>query len=418
MNVDRLFDQAMEYERAGRFDMAVEQFRKIIEAEPDNTAALVRIAKLLSWDEQFEEALRLLDLALFKKPGLPEALFRKAQVLGWTQDYKGSIDLFLKYLKSNPGDRDGLAGLARVYFWSGQYDLAVETFEMAIAAGSDETAIRIDMGKVYLAQHDDKTAKVQLKKALELDPDNLEAARLLEGIKILYTFEIFPLGGLVNIYPDGTAGYLIDPGIVYHLKQTWDFSLINEIEIIDGETDNTINLGAVYRGINGLYIGMAAGFTPASNYSPYLSLKGSFHASVNETLGAGITLKSDFFGETDSATIQNDTLYEVIPEVVTYFGDVSHIKLSGSWFRYASGYDTGRISLSAAVDYYKGNALTAGFSYGGSVETMDSDRKVIEFGFGIHQKITDLISISASYNYIDTTYGLTHQVGFQSVLHW
>ena len=418
VDVDRLFDQAVVFEREGRFELAIDQYRRVLEEEPDNTAVLVRTAKLLSWTNQFDEALVLLDQALAKEPEMPEALFRKAQVLSWMERYPESIDLFKRFLESDPADPDGLAGLARVYFWSGRYNMAVETFGKAIEAGMNETAARIDLAKIYLAQHDSKSARKELEKALEINPDNQEARRLLEGIEILYTYELFPLSMQVNIYPDGTPGYFFNPGIIYHLKQTWDFSLINDIESIDGEIDDTVNLGVVYRGFQGMYLGFGAGFTPAASYNPYLSLKGSFHAALNDTVGAGITFKSDLFGEAESAIVQNDTLYEVNPEVATYFGDVSNIKLSGSWFHYASGYDTGRISLNAVVDYYKGNALSAGFSYGGSVETMDSDRRVIEFGFGIHQKITDLIDVSGFYNYIDTTYGLTHQVGLQTVLHW
>ena len=118
VDVDRLFDQAVVFEREGRFELAIDQYRRVLEEEPDNTAVLVRTAKLLSWTNQFDEALVLLDQALAKEPEMPEALFRKAQVLSWMERYPESIDLFKRFLESDPADPDGLAGLARVYFLS------------------------------------------------------------------------------------------------------------------------------------------------------------------------------------------------------------------------------------------------------------------------------------------------------------
>ncbi|MDA3851994.1 MAG: tetratricopeptide repeat protein [Spirochaetaceae bacterium] len=415
---EQLFEKAIESERQGNFDLALVYYKEILQAEPNNTAALVRIAKLLSWKNKFGEALSLLDRALELDDQFAEALFRKAQILSWQGNYDESIGFFIRFLLINPEDSDGHLALGRVYFWKGEYPLALENFAKALEYGEDERIILTEKAKVYLAMDNPDSAEIELNKVLELDPQFPEAIRLLEGVKLLYSYEFFPLSTMVNIYPDGSLGILFNPGIIYHLKKTWDFLLINETEIIENNPDNTTRLAVVYKGIDKLYLGLETAYTPFPYFNPYLEIKGSINGSIGNKLGAGVAIKGTFFGEPPMGSIHNDTLIEVNPEIISYFGGTNSIKLSGSWFSYTSGYNTLRANLAATVDYYKGNSISAGVSYGGSVDVMDNQRRTLEFATSVNQAISPLIDLSVFYNYIDTTLGQTHQIGLKTILHW
>lgn len=417
-DIDALFDKAVEYERQGDFELALESLSSILELEPENKAALVRTAKLLSWENQFEEALSLLDQALALDKNLEEALFRKGQILGWMGNYDASIDLFIQYLQVKPQDSEGLLAIGRVYFWNGEYTLALQNFDASEKEGADARVTGTERAKVYLAMEQNDLAERELQNVLLEDPQYQEARRLLDGLEKIYFVEIFPVSGMLSIYPDHSLGLSIDPGVVFHLRNRWDVLFINEIQTVEELWDNTLRLGVVYRGIENLYLGLDTSFTPMSNFHPVWGIKGSVHGSIGESFGAGLSLKGDFFDSPTASMIGKETLLEVTGDFSTYFGDINYMTVSGSWFQYLSGYNAIRVSLSTLVEYYKGNSITAGISYGGSVEVMDSQRKTMELGTGINQSISPLVDISAFYNYMDTTFGQTHQIGVKTYFHW
>jgi tetratricopeptide (TPR) repeat protein len=418
--IDRLIDQGIEYERDNKLQQAIDTYRHVLEFDPKNILVRIRLAKVLSWINQYDEALNILDGVLDQNPEQPEALFRKAQIVSWQGRFEESIELYEAYLKQDPNHAEGLMGLARVYFWSGQNERAIEYFNRAIEAGCYEVDARVNMAKVYLAMGNNDQAEVELETVLAINPEHEEAKRLLEGIPKLWKYEYVPLGFILYIYPDGSLGYNFSTSFTYHHKQRWDFIAAYELEYVSSKLDHTLLFTTVYMGVPGLYLLAGGEVTPKANFSPTGTAKLGVNYAFRNFFGAGIGFKADFFGDAPSAsdTLQNKELYEIRPEISKYFGDISHVTLSYSHFILSDGFDTWQVGVGMTLDYYKSNAIFAGLALGGSVETKDETIRIRELDLGIGYRVTQRLDLGLSYAYINAQYGKTHQIGFRPVLKW
>jgi len=417
--IDSLIDKGIQYERDNKLQQAIDTYRYILEFDPDNTLVRIRLAKLLSWTNQYDEALLILDEVLEKNPEQPEALFRKAQILSWQGSFDESIQLFKAYLELEPNHPDGLMGLARVYFWSGQHEPAIDYFHKAMDAGASEEEARVSIAKVALSMGDNDYAESELETVLAINPEHEEAKRLLEGIPKLWKYEYVPLGFILSIYPDST-GYNFSTSFIYHHRQRWDFITAYELELIEGKIDNTFIFTTVYMGVPGLYLLAGGKLTPIANFSPSGEVDLAINYTFRNYFGAGIGFKADFFGDAPSASedLRNKDLYEVRPEISKYFGDISHVTLAYSRFILSDGFNTWQVGVGMTLDYYKSNAIFAGLAFGGSAEIKDETIRFRELDLGIGYRVNQRLDLSLSYAYIFSQYGQTHQIGFRPVLRW
>ena len=408
--VDRLIDRGIRYERENDLTGAITVFRQILVIDPDNKMVKIRLAKVLSWKNEFDEALVILNDILVDSPREPEALFRKAQILSWQGRYGESLSVFELYLEEKPDDPDALLGIARVSFWSGKNTEAVALFQQAIEAGAYEIEARVELGKVYLAMGKKENAKTEFERVLELDPENAEAARFLKGIRIQKTYEVMPLGFRWNIYPDATFSVTATSFLIYHLKQSWDFTLQHEDACIRGTHDHTVLLETVFRGIRNTYIrgGLAHAFSPT--YLPEWKTDLGFNYSFPRLFGAGISLQSDIF--------ETEALWKIIPELRRDFTDISYISLKYNRYLYTTGYSTGSFEILLNAEYYNRNDLFVKAVYGGDIEVRDKSRRVFDFAAGITYSFTENLESSISYGRIETPYGKSHEISYQSVIKW
>jgi len=407
---ERLIDRGIMFEREDRLEEAIEEYRKALTRDPKNLTIKIRLAKVLSWENEFTEALRLLNEVLEEKPYHPEALFRKAQILSWQGNYKESIATYQLYLIKEGDDPDALLGIARVSFWAGENEKAIEYFDRALAAGAQEAEVRIELGKVYLAMDKKENAHEEFKRVLEINPDNSEAKRFLKGIKILTTWEIAPLNFRWDIYPDSSMSTTVFSDITYHFKRWWDFILEYQNRDITGDHDYTLTTTAVYRGIKNLYLSSGFGITPDALFSPDYSALLGVHYSIPRIVTAGMDFTTDFYS--------NETLLTFSPEITREFSDISYITLGYNRYIYTSGYSTGKLELTLNLEYFNKNDFFITVAYGGDVEVRDKSRRVFDFSTGIHYAITDALEVQLSYGRIETEYGKTNEISYRTALKW
>jgi len=410
IQVDRLIDRGIKYERENQLEKAIAEYRKVLEKDPENSMIKVRLAKVLSWQNEFNEALTLLNEVLEREPYQAEALFRKAQILSWQGNYKESIATYQIYLIKKMNDPDALMGIARVSFWSGENDKAITYFHDAIKAGADEAEARLDLGKVYLAINNKENAREEFGKVLDLDPKNSEAKRFLKGIQILKTWEIAPLNLRWNIYPDHTVGVTVFCDATYHFRQRVDFILKYENMVINSLHDHTFTAKSVYRGIQNLYLIGGLAFTPDPNFSPDFTVDIGVHYSFPSLFAAGVNLVSDIF--------KDETLFTVSPGLSKDFSDISYIGIKYNQYIYTSGYSTGTIELLFNLEYIHNNDFFIKFIYGGDIEVRDKSRRIFDFSAGISYNFTDNFKTELSYGRIETLYGKSHEITYRSLIKW
>jgi tetratricopeptide (TPR) repeat protein len=409
-DIDRYIDRGIKHERDGNLDAAATAYEEVLEYDPDNIMVQVRLAKILSWQNEFERALLLLDDVLSKQPDHPEALFRKAQVLSWQKRYEESIEAYKQFLEIKKANPDGLLGLARVYFWSGKSEEAIVGYLQALDAGANEVDVRLDLGKVYLSLNDRENAKKEFARALELDPENDEAARFLKGIRLEKVFELAPVNTRVNVYPDASTGVAYWSEFVCHPQNRWDLVFGFEHEQHHDMEDTSLYFTGVFRGIERLYLRGGLEVCPDSSFSPWVKTDLGVNYTFGTIIGAGLSFKSDIY--------ESETLFAIIPELRKDFTDLTWVGLKYYFYLYTTGYTAGRVELILNLEYMENNDLFVKAVYGGDVETRDPTRRVFDFASGISWNLTENIEASISYAWIETLYGRSSELSWSSYIRW
>jgi len=133
------------YARYGKYDQAVEEFKKAIEL----------------------------------KKGYADAYHNLAN----TYFKMGNIDLtienYLKAVEFNPKLWQSYQNLSAIYFDRGNYSLAESSLNKAIAINPENTNIHLNLAIVYLQQKKFDQAKKEINISLQLDPNNQRAKSLL-----------------------------------------------------------------------------------------------------------------------------------------------------------------------------------------------------------------------------------------------
>lgn len=419
---DRIFDKGIEYERANKLDRAVEMYRKALEMNKTSNMVKIRLAKVLSWQDNYEEAMTLLEEVLKDEKYHSEALFRKAQILSWQGKYNESLATYQIYLIKEKNDPDALMGIARVCFWSGQNEKAIDYFNQAINAGADEIDARLNLGKVYLNMDDRKTAKEEFNKVLQLDSGNKEAMRYLRDITTLKTYEVSVLNLIWSIFSDKSLGITASPGLTYHYKHNWDFNLLIEGVFIfrNSTNDLTLSFSTYYKGFQNLHLLGGLSLTPDPDFSPGFSTELGVNYSFRYLIVGGFNFKTEVgkYIEVYGTDDTRKTLFTLNPELQKYFSDITYVSLDYSQYIYTSGYNTGTIGLKLNLEYYNKNPLYVFLNYGGDVEVEDKDRRIFDIGAGISYTLKEKFEFSLGYALHETGSGRTHQISNNFIIKW
>lgn len=184
IEANSLLDQKDEWDRA------IALYREVLAEDPGHVQARLWLARVLSWQGQYDEALaEFRTLAGLADP--PDGVWvERAEVLSWAGRYDEAEAAFQAILAEDPENARAAAGLARVYLWSGREQEADRAYERALALGPDDdlrrerAELRSRMGRqgksdssFYSDSDDFSLARVGADATMDLDL----ATRLLLG---------------------------------------------------------------------------------------------------------------------------------------------------------------------------------------------------------------------------------------------
>lgn len=110
----------------------------------DNREVLMKNARQLGWDENYEAAKAIYEQLLSNNPKDIEAYIGLATVTAWSGDHDKARQLYGKVLKQQSANRDALLGLGRVLFWQQEYKQSLETLDQLLAVyPGDQEAIKV-----------------------------------------------------------------------------------------------------------------------------------------------------------------------------------------------------------------------------------------------------------------------------------
>jgi tetratricopeptide (TPR) repeat protein len=138
---DRTCNLAQVYASTGRTRAAIDEYQKVLEADPENRGIQMAIATCWLDLGKLDECEVAVDRILVGKDAAPQALF-----------YKGIIA-----------------------FRRGQFDEALRLLGQAAELAPEMASLRVQMGNVYLKRRRFEKAEVEFRAALNIDIDHAEA---------------------------------------------------------------------------------------------------------------------------------------------------------------------------------------------------------------------------------------------------
>ena len=168
---------------AGDYDQALELYEARLARNPDDVPALVRSAKLLSWQSRYVEAIARYDRALALDPRNATAGLERAKVLSWDGQLEPAVEAFRSYLANEPDDTEARLDLARCLSWLGRQEEARREFAVVVEAKPGKVDALLGMARTYAWTGRLSEARAWYERALRVDPDNKDAQL---GLAYLY----------------------------------------------------------------------------------------------------------------------------------------------------------------------------------------------------------------------------------------
>ena len=183
MSIDDFLDRGNKYYDKGKFDQAIDFYKRILEIEPENKDALIKIGLSYRQKEEYDTAIQWYDKVLEIDPedkiainNIGYALECKANTAE-DSELKDSlmdqaIEKYEKSLKIDPAYEIPLVNLTNIFNDREEYDKTIEYFERALKEDPLNVANWIDLGRAYrFKEMYEKSIDAYLT-ALKLDPDD------------------------------------------------------------------------------------------------------------------------------------------------------------------------------------------------------------------------------------------------------
>jgi tetratricopeptide (TPR) repeat protein len=149
-----MLDLAKSYADHGAYDPAIELYEAYLRLRPEDTAARINYARVLSWDRRYSSAQRQYELLLREMPDRADLRYEYAQVLSYNANFVPAIHTLrgLTDLSDNPRANlypdvptKAYYNLGQIYRWYGWNDTAIEVQNRALALDSDFAPARQEL---------------------------------------------------------------------------------------------------------------------------------------------------------------------------------------------------------------------------------------------------------------------------------
>lgn len=187
--------------KQGEYDQALHQFERVLQVY-ENAEVYYNLGYIRTAQGRFEEA-----VMAFRKATLVDKSFADAyKMMGEVYEKLGAMsesreclqkaaeiyleknkdekaeETFLKILEINPDTPNVFNSLGIVYRRQKRYEDSIKIYQRAVKVNPQDERILYNMARSYLGLRDTAAACEVLRKAIELDPDFVEAENLLNSI--------------------------------------------------------------------------------------------------------------------------------------------------------------------------------------------------------------------------------------------
>lgn len=134
----------------GQYQVSADAYQHLLKFKPDNIDNQISLAHSLSYSNQADSAMRMLDRILLKNPSESKAYAKKGEIFGRVYNDLNSSELYLrKAISLNPKDLSSNENLGIVLGMKGQFAESLNYFFKALEIDSSQSRIYLNISGTY-----------------------------------------------------------------------------------------------------------------------------------------------------------------------------------------------------------------------------------------------------------------------------
>lgn len=168
-NVDALICCGLCYRNLKDYDKAIEYYDNALEIEPDNKTALNNKGYAMEMKDQIEEAIEMYKKSLEIDPNYDMPLVNLTKIYIDRKDYQSAIKVYKNALKVEPINTANWIDLGRAYRFMEKYDKAILAYTEALRLAPSNKVIHNNLGYVFFCLKEYKKAINAFTESLRID---------------------------------------------------------------------------------------------------------------------------------------------------------------------------------------------------------------------------------------------------------
>jgi tetratricopeptide (TPR) repeat protein len=172
------FNMGMAYYLDGKTSEAISCYKKALEISPGHTNALNNLGTIYANQKRYKEAEEMFKKILKTNPHHASAKNNLIQLYKIQGRYKEAAELDADYAKQVH------ISLAKNYYENGNIDKAIEEIKKVIELDPNDLQSIRNLGSFYMLKKRYKEAQIEFNKVLKLDPNDTYAKQMLNNIKL------------------------------------------------------------------------------------------------------------------------------------------------------------------------------------------------------------------------------------------
>ena len=159
----------------GNTALAMRLYSDRLAADPEDGTAILRVALMQAWQEQYDEAVELLDGLIELQPGHLDARLARARVRAWSGDIPAALDEVAEVLAVQPDNAEALEALAIFQAWAGQFDEALASYDQLLSIAPGSSSAQLQRAQAFAWAERFEASRAAYYALLARDPDDIEA---------------------------------------------------------------------------------------------------------------------------------------------------------------------------------------------------------------------------------------------------
>jgi tetratricopeptide (TPR) repeat protein len=168
----------------GKAADALAYYEKALHADPQDAQTLYNMGVMLSKLKRPDEAAAKYREALQWKPDFAQAHNNLGSLSANAQRLDEAVEHYRKAIALDPNYAQARVNLASLLAFQGQTDEAITLYDEAIRIKPEAVGVRLSLARLLLENRRGAEAETQLKKVLELEPNNGDALKLMQEAEV------------------------------------------------------------------------------------------------------------------------------------------------------------------------------------------------------------------------------------------